>query len=160
MRFSVASWKAGFAFAGVSLKLIHASRPPGALRCFNEAAWEAGRVTGLVFRARFVFCGSAKLRGFAARSLGCASGFLQELRFFIPPTFNILFFMCASCSPHHIRNCNLDYHKMIPNIWSHTFQLSHYLLQNESHGAPPPPSGWNAAGSGAALGWGHVNALH
>lgn len=53
--------------------------------------------------------------------------------------------MRASCSPCHIRNCNLDYHKMIPNIWSHTFQLSHYLLQNESHGAPPPPSGWNAA---------------
>lgn len=64
-------WKAGFAFAGVSLKLIHASRPPGALRCFNEAAWEAGRVTGLVFRARFVFRGNAKLRGFAARSVGC-----------------------------------------------------------------------------------------
>lgn len=44
--------------------------------------------------------------------------------------------MCASCSPRHIRNCNLDYHKMIPNIWSHAFQLSHYLLQNRS----PVPS--------------------
>lgn len=92
--------------------------------------------------------------------LGALRGFCKSCASLSPLLLIFYFFMCASCSPHHIRNCNLDYHKMIPNIWSHTFQLSHYLLQNESHGAPPPPSGWNAAGSGAALGWGHVNALH
>lgn len=123
------SFRSLAAFKGTVCLLRDLSRSPSCLAAFG---------------ARSACRGSAKTRGLRG-GRGGVPGVSPQLQFFIRRRFNMLFFVCASCSPHHIRSCNLDYHKMIPNIWSHTFQLSHYLLQNETRGAPPPPSGRNAA---------------